>query len=162
MTTSPRLLAAFVIAICSTSLACLDEKATYEPRSGTWNYEEEAVVSNTCDSQIASDNPSPTVSPFNLDYDEGDEFQIEQGSEDVACEIDGTEFTCADYTTDTFQVPLFQAFITGAVRWEGEFTSATIASGTATTAITCTGEDCSLIEKLPCSREVTFTAEFVN
>jgi hypothetical protein len=164
MTNTPRSLfvAAFAASICLNLIACGDPGATYEPRSGTWSYEEEAVVSNTCDDQVASDNPAPGSTTFNLDHDEGDEFQIEQGEEDVLCEIDGETFTCADYTGDTFQVPLLQAFITGSVRWEGEFISETIANGTSTTAITCTGDDCDLIDQLPCARTVSFTAEFVN
>jgi hypothetical protein len=160
--TNYRLTLAVLASTCCLSLACLDQKATYEPRSGTWSYEEEAVVSNNCDSQVASNQPNLVPMTFNLDYDEGDEFQIEQGEDDVLCEIDRETFTCVDYTVGPSQILTFDAFITVGVRWEGEFTSDEIADGRATSAITCTGDDCDLVPNLPCSRTVTFTAEFVN
>jgi hypothetical protein len=160
--TNHRLTLAVLASTFCLSLGCLDPKATFEPRSGSWSYEEEAVVSNTCDSQIVSNEPNPIPSTFNLDYDEGDEFQIEQGEDDVLCEIDRESFTCADYTVGPNQIPTLDAFITLAVRWEGEFTSDEIADGRATTAITCTGDDCDVVPNLPCARTVTFTAEFVN
>jgi hypothetical protein len=151
----------FAFALCLTSLSCLDPKATYEPRSGTWSYEEDAVISNTCNDEVSA-LLSVAITTFNLDYDEGDEFQIEQGEDDVVCEIDGAEFTCGDITGDTTQVPLLQAFVTGAVRYEGEFTNEEIANGTTTASVTCTGDDCDMIDSLPCTRVVTFSAEFQN
>jgi hypothetical protein len=163
--TTPRIaVAVFASTLCLTSLiSCnVDEPATFQPRSGTWSYEEEAVVSNDCDSQVASNQPNPTPSTFILDYDGGDSFQIEQGEDDISCEIDGESFSCTDYVIGPNQIPTLDAFVTVAVRWEGEFTSDSIADGRATSAITCTGDDCTLIPNLPCSRTVTFTSEFVN
>jgi hypothetical protein len=159
-TTHRLTIAALAASVCLNLLACnVDEPATFLPRSGTWTYEEEAEVSNSCGDLVGALNPGST---FNLDYDEGDSFQIELGEDDVVCEIDGTAFTCTDYTVGPNQVPTLQAFITYAVRLEGDFTSETIADGSTTTSVTCTGEDCTMIDTLPCSRVLTFTAEFVN
>lgn len=154
------LIAALAASVGLDLFACtLDEPATFVPRSGTWTYEEEAVVSNSCSDQLGTPDPLTT---FTLDYDEGDEFQIELGSDDALCEIDGTEFTCADYDLGDFAVPAFDATLHYVVRWDGEFTSETIADGHEVLAVTCVGEDCTLIDMLPCSRESTWTAEFLN
>lgn len=158
---APRfILAALASSVCLNLFACtIDKPATFEPKSGTWSYEEEAVVSNSCSDTLGTPDPLTT---FTLDYDDGDEFQIELGADDALCEIDGTEFYCADYNLGSFQVPGFDAMINYAVSWEGEFTSETIADGREVLAVTCVGEDCTSIEMLPCTRESTWTAEFVQ
>lgn len=157
MPTAPRLAVAALA--CTFSFACLDPGATYEPRSGNWNYEEESTVSNSCDGAIG---PSTTAFTFNLDHDDGDEFSIERGEEaDITCEIDDTDFTCSAFTVGPNQVDQFDAFITYSVRWSGEFLSATTADGRSTESITCTGDDCMFIPNLPCSIVTTFTAEFI-
>jgi hypothetical protein len=165
MTNAPRILiAALAASVCLNLLACnvddglFDKPATYEPMSGTWTYEEEAVLSNTCNDAVT---PDP-LTTFTLDYDSGDEFQIELGADDAACEIDETEFTCAEYDLGSFQVPTFDATINYVVRWTGEFTSDSVASGREVIAVTCVGEDCTMIDQLPCTRESTWTAEFLN
>lgn len=166
MNNAPRfLIAALAASVCLNLLACnvddglFDKKATYEPRSGTWTIEEEAVVSNTCPDTIGSPG---AMSTFTLDYDTGDEFQIELGEKDVMCEIDGTEFTCADYNLDPVTVLGFDATIHSAVGFDGEFTSEEIANGQEVIAVTCVGADCTLIDMVPCSRSSTWSAEFVN
>jgi hypothetical protein len=126
MNHAPRIfIAALAANVCLNLLACnvddglFDKPATFEPRSGTWTYEEEAVLSNTCSDQVGSPDPLTT---FTLDYDSGDEFQIELGAEDVMCEIDETEFTCSDYDLGSFEVPTLDATIYYTVSWDGEFT----------------------------------------
>lgn len=158
MTNAPRfIIAALAASVCLNLLGCnVDEPATFEPRSGTWTYEEEAVVSNSCPDVIVFPPRSPT---FTLDYDDGDEFQIELGDQDAVCEIDGTEFTCADYPLGSVDVPGFTATLSYAVRWEGEFSSDAIADGSEVIAVTCVGADCTASS---CSRESTWTAEFVQ
>src|SRR5262245_54834807 len=122
ITTARLTLVAFVSTLCLTSLACKegDEPATTTPRSGVWSYEEEAVVSNTCSDILNALDPLTT---FNLDYDGGDSFQVEQGEEDIMCEIDGSEFTCTEWTLTPYQVPTLDAFLNFSVNWSGEFTS---------------------------------------
>jgi hypothetical protein len=166
MTNAPRfILAALAASVCLNLLACntddsiFDKDATFEPMSGTWTYEEEAVISNSCSDAIGM---PAQLSTFTLDYDGGDEFQIELGDKDVMCEIDGTEFTCADYNLDPATVPGFDATIHAAVGYDGEFSSEMVADGSQVLAVTCVGEDCSLIDMVPCSRESTWSAEFVN
>jgi hypothetical protein len=166
MKNAPRfIIAALAVSVCLDLLACnvddsiFDKPATFEPRSGTWTYEEEAVISNSCSDALGSPDPLTT---FTLDYDGGDEFQIELGEKDVMCEVDGTEFTCADYNLDPFTVLGFDATIHSAVGFDGEFSSETVADGSEVLAVTCVGEDCTLIDMVPCSRESTWTAEFVQ
>jgi hypothetical protein len=166
MTNAPRfLVAALAASLCLNLLACnaddglFDKDATYEPMSGTWTYEEEAVLSNTCNDQVGTPDPLTT---FTLDYDSGDEFQIELGADDALCEIDGTEFTCAEYDLGSFQVPTFDAILNYSVKWNGEFTSDSVADGREIVGVTCMGEDCTMIDTVPCIRESTWTAEFLQ
>ena len=153
-------IAAVAASICLNLLACnTDEPATFLPRSGTWSYNEDSVVSNSCAGLLDTVTRSPT---FTLDFDGGDSFQIELGSEDAMCEIDGADFNCADYPLDSVDVPAFMVTLNLVARWEGEFTSETLATGHETIAVTCVGENCTMADTLPCSRQNTFTAEFVN
>ncbi|KIG15478.1 hypothetical protein DB30_05501 [Enhygromyxa salina] len=140
------------------SACAIDEPATFIPRSGTWTYAEQSVVSNTCNNVKI---PDP-LSTFVLDYDEGDEFQIELGAEDALCEIDGEEFYCAEYELGESGFPGTDAVFRMTVRWEGEFSSETVATGHEITTVTCTGEDCAMVQGFPCSQDTTFSAEFFN
>lgn len=164
---TPRRLTLAALAACTclpllVGACVIDEPATFLPRSGTWSYEEQSVVSNSCNADLGLPDPLTT---FLLDYDEGDEFQIELGAEDVVCEIDGTEFFCGSYNAGSSGIPGTDAVLTVTVQWEGEFSSETIANGHEVTSVTCAGEDCSLpalADILPCARDVTFDAEFLN
>lgn len=160
MTKAPRFIAAaFVSALCL-NLACNSEPedppATFEPSSGIWNYEEEAVVSNDCGDVLGAIGQPDT---YNLDYDGGDTFQVELQADDLMCEIDGSEFSCTPLTVGPEAVPPFDAIVTYTVTWSGEFTSETIANGQSTADITCSGSDCTVES---CTRVVTFTAEFTG
>lgn len=146
--------------VCVGALACnVDEPATFVPRSGDWSYAEQEVVSNSCDAGLGLPDPLTT---FLLDYDAGDEFQIELGATDITCEIDGVDFTCGSYLAGTFDVPGFLATLSVNVQYAGEFESETVATGNEVTSVTCVGDDCVKLDTLPCSRNVTFNAEFLN
>lgn len=164
MTNIPRRLTLVALAACTclTSLAgacTIDEPATFIPRSGTWTYAEQSIVSNTCNNNTAIPD---SLTTFLLDYDGGDEFQIELGAEDATCEIDGEAFYCSEYELGSSGFPGTDAVFRMSVRWEGEFSSETVATGHEVTTVTCTGEDCAMIEGFPCSQDATFTAEFAN
>jgi hypothetical protein len=146
-------LAALVVPACN-----VDEPATFVPKAGTWSYEEQSVVSNSCGDQLGM--PS-MMSTFLLDYDGGDEFQIELGTEDILCEIDGADFSCASYLAGTAEVPGLMATLDFRVMYSGEFASDEVADGNAVTTVTCTGEDWVSLTTLPCTRNVTFAVEFV-
>ncbi|PRP97502.1 hypothetical protein ENSA5_33950 [Enhygromyxa salina] len=163
MANNPCRLTAAVLAACTClpliASACVrDEPATYLPRAGTWTYAEQSVVRNSCDDSLLPD-PLMTVA---IDDPVDDQFQIEVGTKDVICEIDGTEFYCGDYLAFSGGVDGFDATVQIVVTWDGEFSSSTEADGNELTSITCTGEDCNLLKDLPCSRDATFTAEFFN
>lgn len=158
MTTPPRNTVPAALAACLSFTALLgacnrDEPATFLPESGNWSYVENTVVANSCDANLVPAAPSM----FLLDYDEGDSFQVELGEEDLVCEIDGTAFSCGEVTSSS-GVPAFDAVITWSVTWEGEFLSETEVEGNEITRVTCAGEDCDLIDTLPCSVDVTFEA----
>ena len=159
MTNIPRQLTLVALAACTYLSACtIDEPATFIPRSGTWSYAEQSIVSNTCNNTMIPDS----LTSFLLDYDEGDEFQIELGAEDATCEIDGEAFYCSEYELGSSGFPGTDAVFHMSVHWEGEFSSETVANGHEVTTVTCTGEDCAAIEGFPCSQDATFAAEFLN
>lgn len=160
MNASPRVTFVAALAVCllSPALACnRDEPATYKPKSGTWMYAEQFVDSDTCSEGTLVD----AVSVFTLDYDDGDSFQIELGENDVSCEIDGTEFYCTEWVTET-KLDDVDATLRYSLTWEGEFLSATEAEGREITQLTCVGEACPTVEmvaNVPCSRIVSFEAK---
>ena len=147
-------LTAFGLTACTS-----DPGADITPRSGTWEYVQTADISNTC----MLDSPLPEFDLFTLDYDEGDSFQIELGEVDATCDIDGVEFDCADYTLSEDLIPGFDALIRLSVRWSGTLITSAEIDAREVISATCTGEDCNLVDNIvPCSRERTMTAEFVN
>lgn len=141
--------------------ACnVDEPATFVPRSGTWTFTPDELVSDNCNALLIEPVPMTT---FLLDYDEGDEFQIEQGDqEDIHCEIDGTTFTCGAVVIEGDPLDGFDAMINYSVVFSGEFLSTTEAEGHRVSNYTCVGEDCTLIDMVPCTRDRTYTAEFME
>lgn len=152
------LAAALVTCLSSLTLAChRDEPATYLPKSGTWMYSQTFVDSDTC-----SENSLPDpASLFTLDYDDGDSFQIELGENDVTCEIDGTDFYCSEWVSES-AIEGFAAILRYSVTWEGEFFSSTEAEGKEISKLVCIGEACPLVEmvvNVPCSRIVSFEAK---
>ena len=157
---SPMILAGLALGVCLSASGC-DEPATHTPRSGLWTYSEVTIASNSCD---AAFTPDP-IREFIIDYDEGDEFQIELGAQDASCEIDGTEFYCADYELSREPAQdLADATIVSSVRWEGTLTSDSEGEGREIYSIECFGEDCTVLADLdlvPCEREAEFTMQFV-
>lgn len=160
MTHAPRLpVAALVVAICLSPLACtLDEPATFEPEPGTWSYAETALVSNTCGDALNTITRSPL---FTLYYVEGDEFRVELGEVDALCEIDGTQFSCADYSLEPVDLSALGVTLNLTVAWDGEFSSSTVVNGDEVLAVTCVGENCTLLDT-PCTRNSTFSAQAVQ
>ena len=158
MIKSPRIPVVAALAACLSLLgACnRDEPATFVPESGNWTYQQTTIVSNSCSADLV---PDP-LTTFLLDHDEGDSFQIELGDEDVVCEIDGTEFYCSESTYSS-GVPGFDAVITWARTWEGDFLSETEAEGNEITRVTCAGDSCDLIDTIPCSVNATFEANAI-
>ena len=153
-----RTLAGLTACACLSMLSgCLDQPATYTPRSGLWNYTEQSIDSNTCN----DDNLPDPFGQFSLDYDDGDEFQIELGAVDAACEIDGTEFYCDKYELGREELPEFEVTFVVTVRWEGIFASDSAATGTETVTVSCFGDGCVDLENFPCSKEASFSVEFV-
>ena len=154
------ILAGLALGACLCASAC-DEPATHTPRSGLWMYSEVETTSDSCDALYT---PQP-IREFVIDYDEGDEFQIELGAEDAACEIDGTEFYCAEYELSRGPAEdIADAIIVSSVRWEGTLTSDSEGEGKEIYSIECIGEGCTVLADLdlvPCEREVEFTMEFV-
>lgn len=154
-----RLLPALVFTVAYLGACNGDPEADLTPRSGTWMYTEDAVIDDTCPVDILPNS----ISTFVLDYDEGDDFQIELGAVDATCDIDGRAFDCAEYELSNEQFMDFDAFIRLAVHWSGELISSSVVEGNEVVSGTCVGEDCNLFEDLvPCSRDTTFTAEFIE
>ena len=126
-------IAALAASVCLNLLACnRDEEATFLPVDGTWSYVETDVVSNSCVGLLDTVVRSPT---FLLDFDGGDSFEIELENGDAMCEIDGTEFYCADYPLDSVDVAAFGVTLNLVARWEGEFSSDSLATGSETIAV---------------------------
>jgi hypothetical protein len=162
MTTSPRipLVAALAASLCLTSLACQerDEAAKYQPEAGEWTYMVTTLVQNTCPDGVVPADPAMT---FLLDYDGGDTFSIERGEEDdLPCEMDGASFTCGDITYSS-GIPGSDAVITWTATWEGEFLSETEVEGNEITRVTCAGDDCVVLDDLPCTVNRGFEGEAI-
>jgi hypothetical protein len=156
MRTPSRLAFVAAFAACLPLLAlagCGDEPPTYMPLEGTWSYAELSVVSNTCGDDYLVNPPST----FYIDYDGGNTFDIELGENDVTCTVSGVEFSCTAYVV-TFEILALAATGRLSTTWSGSFSSEREAEGTSVLQVTCTGEDCSLITTLPCSRTVSFRA----
>jgi hypothetical protein len=155
-------IAALAACLCLNLLACNteepDEPATFAPEPGTWSYEEDALVSNTCGEALDAIDRQPL---FTLYYVEGDEFRIELGDVDALCEIDGSQFSCAAYQLEPVDLSVFGVTLNSTAAWEGEFLSETVANGHEVISVTCVGENCTQLDT-PCTRDATFTAEFAN
>lgn len=142
------------LAACNT-----DEPATTTPRSGNWTYVETSQVLNTCSDEVALDPPTA----FHLDYDSGDEFQIERGEDDIHCEIDGDDFYCENFVVGTVDLnPVFDIVLTYRVRYEGTFASETEAEGTEEVTVSCEGPDCDLSDDVPCAHTARFSANYID
>lgn len=141
-------------------MACSrDEAALVTPRDGTWTASSEST-SNTCSAQTTVE---ATLSMFFIDYDSGDSFQIERGNTpDIVCEIDGYDFVCPDYELTTFDIAGFAATLVWDLRIEGTFDSETRASGEERVEVSCVGEDCNLLDDVPCAQVRSFEITFAG
>jgi hypothetical protein len=141
------------------SFACSDDEPTVYPESGTWSYNGDDVENNTCPAALGVLQPAPL---YLLDYDGGDGFQIENGSDaDVVCNlVGGPNYVCPERVASTFDVPEFNVTIELRIRIEGAFDSDTEAHGEQRISYTCTGEGCGALDDYPCSYQLPFTSEF--
>ncbi len=156
---APRL--AGLLLVPSLLLVACNEDAgpTVEPRSGTWTYVDEGTDNVTCTNPaLVVAEPSTT---FVLDYDGGDEFDIEQGEDDIHCTLDGSDFVCPDRLTGTVDLSEFNISIEYHVRAEGSFDSETEVHGRQLVSLVCVGDGCGAFDELPCGYELVFSGEAI-
>jgi hypothetical protein len=150
-------LAACLSALAFVSACTEEEDPTYLPIAGAWTYQQLSVVSNSCPADVT---PAP-LTTFLLDYDSGNTFEIELGVEDVTCKIVGPNFDCGNLTlfhdSEEFEIRIRWVYT-----WEGEMLSESEIEGNERISVSCTGDECELLEEvLPCAINRTFVANAI-
>ncbi len=134
-----------------------------EPQSGTWNFKNRQVVTNTCNVDIADGD-------FELDNNDDGTFTVDpnDGGERFDCTLEKDDaFSCPDRLQTTITAPGVDAVIAFNVRVSGTFESETEAEGTQRGVGVCAGSACDLAALLlgvtfPCETVATFDATYAE
>jgi len=137
------------------------------PEEGDWILWSTEAISDTCGLRVEDTGDEPLTENFNLGNATETSFEIrrldfELGWIEVQCAIDGISYDCGPFDY-VYEVPAVDAVLTTSWSVRGDMVDATELGGINGTAVSCEGEDCTLVEGLygmtfPCGFSDYFSA----
>ncbi|MCP4606950.1 MAG: hypothetical protein GY847_41640 [Proteobacteria bacterium] len=129
-----------------------DSESQANPRSGIWDYHDEGIEENTCETDDLLTDPDTS---FLLTNNDDGTFTVDQGAyEDFDCTIAGSRFDCPKRIYGDISIAFINTTLRYNMSTKGTFSSDTEAIGTQQMDIECEGAACGLAATfgytLPC------------